>query len=104
MRVRHIAGRLLLVPVTVLVGGLLGATLARLSPGFGVDERQLDAGRSEANLQALRQFQEAESDLLVFYKRYLTGLLHGDLGVSRSLQRPVRELLAERLPVTLRCV
>src|SRR5262249_6882044 len=30
--------------------------------------------------------------------------LRGDLGVSRSLRRPVRELLTERLPVTLRGV
>ena len=33
--------------------------------------------------------------------RYLTGLAHGDLGFSRSLNRPVSELLKERLPLTL---
>ncbi len=33
------ARRLLLV---LLLGGLLGATLVRLGPGFGVDERELD--------------------------------------------------------------
>ena len=33
------ARRLLIV---LLLGGLLGATLVRLGPGFGVDERELD--------------------------------------------------------------
>ena len=37
----------------------------------------------------------------MFYVRYLSGLLHGDLGFSRSLNRPVSELLKERLPLTL---
>ena len=38
----------------VVVGGLLGATLVRLAPGFDVDERQLDARLSEETLQLLR--------------------------------------------------
>src|SRR5713226_7363741 len=104
MEIRRIAVRLLLVPPTILLGGLLGATLARVAPGFGIDERELNAGRSEANLQALRQSRAVDGNLLIFYKSYLAGLLHGDLGASRSLERPVRELLAERVPVTLRTV
>ena len=104
MRTRLLAGRLLLFPLTILFGGLLGATLARLAPGFGTDERELDSRLSPASLQALRQSRSAQGDLGAFYKNYVAGLLHGDLGVSSSLRRPVRELLAERIPVTLRGV
>jgi peptide/nickel transport system permease protein len=98
------AGRLLLGQLTVLLGGLLAATLAHMAPGFGIDERELDGRRSEASLQELRQSRAAQGDILAFCQGYLAGLFHGDLGVSPSLQRPVRELLAERLPVTLRGV
>src|SRR2546427_10935727 len=102
MKTRLFAGRLLLFPLTIFLGGMLGATLARLAPGFGSDERELDSRLSAESVQALRQSRAAQGDLLTFYKNYLAGLLHGDLGVSPSLRRPVRELLAERIPAPRR--
>jgi len=35
-----------------------------------------------------------------FYAHHLAGMLHGDLGVSPSLKRPIAELITQRLPVT----
>lgn len=90
--------------ITVLMGGFLGATLVRVAPGFGMDEEELDARLSSQSVQALRQAQAADSNLVVFYLRYLSRLLHGDLGNSRTLQRPVSQLVAERLPETLKSV
>lgn len=90
--------------ITVLLGGFLGATLVRLAPGFGVDEEELDPRLNQQSIVALRQAQAPEGNLIVFYFHYLDRLLHGDLGISRTLQRPVRQLLAERLPETLKCV
>lgn len=90
--------------LTVLLGGLLGATLVRLAPGSDVDEGELDMRRSEAGLERLRESRAAERDLPRFYARYLGGLLRGDLGESRTLQRPVAELLRDRLPVTFRAM
>jgi peptide/nickel transport system permease protein len=90
--------------ITVLIGGFLGATLVRLAPGFGVDEEELDARLSARSIQALREVRDGNGNLFVFYFRYLTRLLHGDLGTSRTLRRPVLQLLAERLPETLRSV
>jgi peptide/nickel transport system permease protein len=90
--------------ITVLLGGLLGATLLRFAPGFGVDERELDPRLSSDTVRALRESHATERNVLAFYARYLGGLFRGDLGVSRSLQRPVAELLGERIPVTLRLV
>jgi peptide/nickel transport system permease protein len=90
--------------VTVLVGGFLGATLVRLAPGFGVSEEELDVRLNQHSVAALRQASASESNLMVFYFHYLERLLHGDLGNSRTLQRPVRELLAERFPETLKGV
>jgi peptide/nickel transport system permease protein len=87
--------------LTLLLGGLLGATLVRLGPGFNVDERELDSRFSADSQQAIRVERAKENNVALFYVRYLAGLLHGDFGFSRSLNRPVAELLKERLPLTL---
>ena len=87
--------------LTALLGGLLGATLVRLGPGFSVDERELDSRLSQESQQAIRAERARDSNIAMFYVRYLAGLVHGDLGFSRSLNRPVSELLKERLPLTL---
>ena len=87
--------------LTALVGGLLGATLVRLGPGFGVDEREFDARLNAQSQQAIRAERARDNNIALFYMRYLSGLVHGDLGFSRSLNRPVSELLKERLPLTL---
>ncbi len=97
---RHVLALLLI----ALLGGLLGATLVRLAPGFGVDERELDTRLRDDSIQALRQSRASEHHLLKFYADYLAGAVHGNLGVSHSFARPVSELFAERLPVTLRTV
>ncbi len=92
--VRHIARVLL----TVLAAGLLGATMVRLAPAFGVSESELDP-----RFSGQVQLQRAEPpDPLRFYGKYLRGLVTGDLGISPSLQRPIVELLKERLPVSIR--
>lgn len=90
--------------ITVLLGGFLGATLVRFAPGFGVDEEELDSRLSAQSIQALRQTRAEDANIFVFYFHYLSRLLHGDLGISRTLQRPVRQLVAERLPETLKSV
>lgn len=104
MWIRSLFRHLLALFLTALLGGLLGATLVRFSPGFGVDERELDTRLREDSIQALRQLHSNEHNLLKFYASYLAGAIHGDLGVSNSLSRPVTELFAERMPVTLRTV
>lgn len=95
------AARLLAV---LLLGGFLGATLVRLAPGYGVDEEELDSRLNRESMAALRQSRQAEASLPVFYLRSLGRLLRGDLGESRTLRQPVRQLLAERFPETLKSV
>jgi peptide/nickel transport system permease protein len=92
------ARRILLI---ALLGGLLGATLVRMGPGFGIDEREMDNRLNTESRQAIRLERASENNIAVFYFRYLAGLAHGDFGFSRSLNRPVSQLLKERLPLTL---
>jgi len=87
-----------------LLGGLLGATLVRLAPGYGFDERTLDPRLSQQTLESLRASNYANSGLAAYYGRFLKSAIHGDLGNSYWLQRPIVSLVRERLPVTLRSV
>ena len=86
----------------MLLASLLGATLMRIAPGFSSDEQQLNTSLSSQSIQAIRQARLADSDVARYYGRYLVSLIRGDLGVSQSLNQPVKDLLRERLPVTLK--
>ena len=87
-----------------LLGGLLSATLVRFAPGYGVDERELDPRLSSESVEAIRNSHRLDSGILSYYGRYLAGAVHGDLGTSEWLQRPVSSLIRERLPVTANAV
>lgn len=99
---RLLAGKLLGLCTTLLVGGLIAAFLIRLAPGFDVDERELDTRRSEESLRHLRESHANRQSAAAFYFGYLGNLLSGDLGVSRISQQPVRDLIGDRAPRTLR--
>ncbi len=101
---RKIARHGLTIIATVLLGGLLSATLVRLAPGFDVDEAQLDPHLNSESVQALRRARFAQHNILHFYIASLQRATHGDLGTSISLGQPVSTLLRERLPLTLRLV
>jgi len=100
MLIRKIARQIASIAALVLLGGLLSATLVRLAPGFDADERELDPNLSAESLRALRAERAAQHNVLHFYAGYLRGALHGDLGTSQALGRPVKILLRDRWPVT----
>jgi peptide/nickel transport system permease protein len=97
-----LASRTAMAAAVLLISGLLAATLVRLAPGFGTDERLLDIRLRQDSIDAIRRENASSSSPIRYYGEYLRKLSHGDLGTSLSLNRPVRELLAERLPVTVR--
>lgn len=86
----------------LLVSGLLAASLVRMAPGFGMDERLLDARLTDASREAIGNQSPGRESVLRYYFDYLARIGRGDLGTSLSLGRPVRELLAERAPATIR--
>jgi len=90
--------------LTLLLAGLLGASLVRYAPGFGVNEQELDSRLNNASVRALRDSHAGEKGILSFYLRYLARVARGDLGTSQSLGQPVLELLRERFPYTVRTV
>ena len=61
----------------------------------------MNSGLSAQSIQAIRRAHLADANIPHFYAQYLAALVRGDLGTSRSLNQPVKELLRERLPITL---
>jgi peptide/nickel transport system permease protein len=101
---RILAGHVLKMIAVLLLGGFLGATLVRIAPGYGVDEQELDSRLSHESMQALRAENKTADSLPAYYLRYLRGLMHGNLGFSRTLRQPVGQLIVERFPETLKSV
>lgn len=97
-----IAGHGLALLATLLLGGLFSATLVRLAPGFDSDERELDPRLSTQSVQALREARQRDDNIFRFYVSYMKRAGTGDLGTSSALGQPVRRLLGERIPLTLR--
>ena len=91
---------MLRIAATALAGGLLCATMVRLSPGYGLDEKQLDPTLSRETQEAIRRSHALGSNTVSFYAGYLKRMGEGDFGVSIALGRPIRELLGERTLVT----
>jgi peptide/nickel transport system permease protein len=88
----------------VFIGGLAGATLVRFAPGYGVTGEELDSRLSSDSQQAIRTSHAPPKNLMSFYLEYGGKLLHGDLGFSNSMEQPVRQLIAERFPETMKSV
>ncbi len=101
---RRIARHGITIVATVLLGGLISATLVRLAPGFDTDEAQLDPRLNSASIEALHQKRLEQHNIVSFYLHSLGRAAQGDLGSSISLGQPVLALLRERAPQTIRLV
>jgi ABC-type dipeptide/oligopeptide/nickel transport system permease component len=99
---QHFLRRLVALAVMVLAGGILCASLVRFSPGFGIDERELDSRLNSASIAAIRNSHSANRSLPKFYAQYIHNMLRGEFGTSETFQRPISELMRERSNVSLR--
>jgi len=86
---------------SILLIGFATTCLVRFGPGFGTDERELDFRLSNESIEEIRKGSGAENVLAV-YCRFLRDAVRGDLGFSRSLNRPVGELIQQRYTTSLR--
>src|SRR5258706_4281464 len=57
--------------------------------------------RSPSVIASLRDKFHLDEPLPVRYGYWVSGVFHGDLGDSVRIQKPVVELIAEKLPVTI---
>lgn len=92
---RLISAAWVVIGVASLVFGLI-----HLVPGDPVDV-MLGESAAAADRQALRQSLGLDQPLWRQWLGFLGGISRGDLGMSLYSQRPVADLLLERLPATL---
>jgi ABC-type dipeptide/oligopeptide/nickel transport system permease component len=97
---RYIVRRLLLFIPTAWAALTLVFVIFRLVPG---DPARLMAGdaATEETIAQLREEMGLNDSIFSQYLRYLTDLLHGDLGRSRVYQQNVIDPIMDRLPNTL---
>ena len=104
--VEYIIRRALMAVPTLFLVAIVGYISMELPPGDYVTRyvAQLEAsGQSGARDRGatLRQLYNLDDPTSVRFVRWLARFVQGDFGDSMIYQRPVRELIAQRLPLTL---
>lgn len=89
-----------MIPVLICVSFVV-FFLMDLAPGDIVSQ-MAPADATPDQIEMLREELGLNGTVLQRYGRYLWNLLHGDMGTSLSLKRPVIEVFIERLPATLK--
>src|SRR6266851_3078151 len=88
-----------LIPTLFFVS-LIIFSLQQLLPG---DPAMVMAGeeRDPAVIEQIRRQYRLDRPVYVQYFYWINGVIHGDLGESMRIKVPVRELVLEKLPVTM---
>jgi peptide/nickel transport system permease protein len=98
--IRYFCTRLgYMLPVIWLVVSVV-FLLIHLVPGDPI-QAMLGEGAAGADVQAVRHAYGLDVPLPTQYVRYWNGVLHGDLGRSLRLNKPVKALVAQAYPATL---
>jgi peptide/nickel transport system permease protein len=98
--IRYFCTRLAyMLPVVWLVVSVV-FLLIHLVPGDPI-QAMLGEGAAGADIQAVRHAYGLDVPLPTQYVRYWNGVLHGDLGRSLRLNKPVKALVAQAYPATL---
>jgi peptide/nickel transport system permease protein len=98
--IRYFCTRLAyMLPVVWLVVSVV-FLLIHLVPGDPI-QAMLGEGAAGADVQAVRHAYGLDLPLSTQYVHYWTGVLHGDLGRSLRLNKPVKALVAQAYPATL---
>jgi peptide/nickel transport system permease protein len=97
---RYVIRRLLQAVLLLFVLSIVLFTLIHAIPGG--PERVFQAPRmTAAELQAIKEKYGLDKPLYVQYIRWLTALLHGDLGISITDNQPVVSDIGARVPATV---
>jgi peptide/nickel transport system permease protein len=95
---RYVLGRLLQSAILFLLITVITFVLIRQAPGGPAILANPNLSKSQ--IVELRVGLGLEDPIFIQYGRWITRVLHGDLGTSFNEGAPVTELIAERLPNT----
>jgi peptide/nickel transport system permease protein len=99
---RYVLRRLLQIPFLLLGATLVTFALMHFAPGSPIDRYRVSIpGISPSDLARIERTLGIDKPVYQQYLGWLGQLTHGDLGLSLSDRRPVRDEVLERLPNTL---
>ena len=92
---------LIAVPIMLAIT-ILVFVFMRVMPGDPVDKIMGEAGNVSAEeIQALKSEFHLDQPLSTQLRIFLSGIFHGDLGISFQERRPVWDIITERIPATI---
>ncbi len=102
----YIVKRLLLLPLLLLVFTVIAFVLIQAPPGDFVTSYVAELAASgssmdQLQIDALRELYGLDRPGYVQYFKWLTRMLTGDLGISLDFQKPISELIGQRLMLTV---
>ena len=100
MKWKYVLKRLLMAIPTFLGITILAYFILNLAPGSPLDALLADPGITPAELERRRVALGLDQPVIIQYFNWLKLLLQGNLGFSYSTQRPVADMILERLPAT----
>jgi peptide/nickel transport system permease protein len=104
--IRFLSRRLAYMALTLLLVSLVSFVIIQAAPGdyaeiFAAQKAATGAIITLADIEAMRIELGLDQPWFIQYGRWLAGALHGDFGYSWAWRRPVGEVIAERMPLTL---
>ena len=102
----YIGRRLLLMVMTLVIISVISFAIIQLPPGDFLTayiERLEESGltRDQAVIESLKKRYGLDQPIYVQYGKWVWGMMHGDFGQSFLFNRPVGELIWERLGLTM---
>lgn len=104
--IQHILKRLLLLPVLLFIFSIFAFVIIQAPPGDFVTSYIAELASSgssmdQVQIDALREQYGLDQPIYAQYGKWMGRILRGDLGVSLDWQKPIGELISERLVLTL---
>jgi peptide/nickel transport system permease protein len=98
----YVLKRLLQAALTLLLASALSFAIIQLAPGNYLDTLRQNPKISPERIEELKMQFGLDRPLIVQYFLWLWGIIsRGDFGLSFAYQRPVSDLLWERVPATI---
>jgi peptide/nickel transport system permease protein len=103
---QYIIKRLLLLPLLLFIFSVFAFVIIQAPPGDFVTAYIAELAASGSSLdrvqiEALRQLYGLDQPMHIQYLKWIGRILRGDMGVSLDWQRPITQLIGERLLLTV---
>ena len=103
---QYILKRLLLLPFLLFIFSIIAFVLIQAPPGdfltsYIAELAASGSSMERAQIDALRALYGLDQPLHIQYFKWISRLVVGDLGISLDWQKPISELIGERMGLTL---